>query len=122
MAKLTGAVPVLAARDVSGTVDFWTNRLGFIQDFAADDFAGVVRDDVTLYISRVEEQVVSDNTQAWVSVRGLDELYAEWAAVVSTDFGDTSGPAMTEIGERPWGREFAVRDPAGNCVHFVAED
>ncbi|MGW4420564.1 bleomycin resistance protein [Streptosporangium sp. NPDC004631] len=122
MAKLTGAVPVLAARDVSGTVDFWTSRLGFVQDFAEDDFAGVVRDDVTLYISWVEEQVVSDNTQAWVSVRGLDEVYAEWAAVVSTDFGDTSGPAMTGIGERPWGREFALRDPAGNCVHFVAED
>lgn len=49
VAKLTGAVPVLASRDVSGTVDFWTNRLGFVQDFAEDDFAGVVRDDVTLY-------------------------------------------------------------------------
>lgn len=121
MAKLTGAVPVLTARNVSETADFWTKKLGFTQEFAEKDFAGVVRDDVTLYISWVEDQVVADNTQAWVSVRGLEKIYAEWAAVVSTDFSRVPGPAMTEISDRPWGREFAVRDPAGNCVHFVAE-
>nr|AAA93513.1 thymidylate:zeocin resistance protein:NDP kinase fusion protein [Cloning vector pZEO-SG4] len=122
MAKLTSAVPVLTARDVAGAVEFWTDRLGFSRDFVEDDFAGVVRDDVTLFISAVQDQVVPDNTLAWVWVRGLDELYAEWSEVVSTNFRDASGPAMTEIGEQPWGREFALRDPAGNCVHFVAEE
>nr|AIW09265.1 GFP/zeocin fusion protein [Cloning vector pTcHS-Nluc/Orange-G/Zr] len=121
-AKLTSAVPVLTARDVAGAVEFWTDRLGFSRDFVEDDFAGVVRDDVTLFISAVQDQVVPDNTLAWVWVRGLDELYAEWSEVVSTNFRDASGPAMTEIGEQPWGREFALRDPAGNCVHFVAEE
>ncbi|MGM1691900.1 phleomycin/bleomycin binding protein Ble-Sh, partial [Bacillus cereus group sp. BceL183] len=116
------AVPVLTARDVAGAVEFWTDRLGFSRDFVEDDFAGVVRDDVTLFISAVQDQVVPDNTLAWVWVRGLDELYAEWSEVVSTNFRDASGPAMTEIGEQPWGREFALRDPAGNCVHFVAEE
>ena len=57
MAKLTSAVPVLTARDVAGAVEFWTDRLGFSRDFVEDDFAGVVRDDVTLFISAVQDQV-----------------------------------------------------------------
>lgn len=121
MGKLTGAVPVLTALDVPGTVEFWTTKLGFSLDFAQDDFASVVRDDVTLFISQVADQVVPDNTLAWVYVRRLDDLYAEWAKVVSTDFADSSGPALTGITDQPWGRDFALRDPAGNCVHFAAD-
>ncbi|GHE27139.1 hypothetical protein GCM10017673_31490 [Streptosporangium violaceochromogenes] len=75
------------------TADFWTKKLGFTQEFAEKDFASVTRDGVTLYISWVEDQVVPDNTQAWVSVRGLEKIYAEWAAVVSTDFSRVPGPA-----------------------------
>ncbi|GAA4866785.1 hypothetical protein GCM10023222_20500 [Saccharopolyspora cebuensis] len=121
MPKMTAAVPVLTAVDVPAAVEFWS-LLGFTREFAESDFAGVGRDDVTLFICSVDDQVVPDNTQAWVEVHGLDDLHAEWAgALLSTDYRDTSGPAITAISDQPWGREFAVRDRAGNCVHFVGE-
>ncbi|MCD9144947.1 bleomycin resistance protein [Streptomyces albireticuli] len=119
MVKFTGAVPVLTAVDVRADVAFWVGTLGFEEDFVEADFAGVRRGDVHLFISRTEHQIVADNTSAWVEVTDADELFAEWSRVVSTDYADTSGPAMTEVGESPAGREFAVRDPAGNCVHFA---
>ncbi|ARZ66005.1 phleomycin/bleomycin binding protein [Streptomyces albireticuli] len=121
MVKFTGAVPVLTAVDVAADVAFWVGTLGFEEDFAEPDFAGVHRGDVHLFISRTEHQIVADNTSAWVEVTDVDALFAEWSRVVSTDYRDTSGPAMTAVGESPAGREFAVRDPAGNCVHFANE-
>ncbi|MEW2579739.1 bleomycin resistance protein [Streptomyces syringium] len=121
MVKFTGAVPVLTAVDVLADVAFWVDALGFEEDFADRDFAGIHRGDVQLFISRTEHQVVADNTSAWVEVVGLDALHEEWSRVVSTDYADVSQPAMTEVGDSPAGREFALRDPAGNCVHFAAE-
>ncbi|GAA0493355.1 VOC family protein [Streptomyces sp. NPDC046215] len=122
MVKFTGAIPVLTAVDVPAAVSFWVKSLGFTEDFADAAFAGVHRGDVHLYLSRTEHQVVADNTSAWIEVTGLDELYEEWSGVVSTDYSDTSGPALTGIENSPAGREFAVRDTAGNCVHFVAAE
>ncbi len=121
MVKFTGAIPVLTAVDVPAGVAFWVGTLGFEEDFADDGFAGIHRGDVQLFISRTEHQLVADNTSAWVEVLGLDELHAQWSRVLSTDYADASGPAMTAVTDTPWGREFAVRDPAGNCVHFAAE-
>ncbi|MEU5127904.1 bleomycin binding protein BLMA [Streptomyces mobaraensis NBRC 13819 = DSM 40847] len=120
MVKFLGAVPVLTAVDVPANVSFWVDTLGFEKDFGDRDFAGVRRGDVRLHISRTEHQIVADNTSAWIEVTDPDALHEEWARAVSTDYADTSGPAMTPVGESPAGREFAVRDPAGNCVHFTA--
>ncbi|MFI9722915.1 bleomycin resistance protein [Streptomyces sp. NPDC052396] len=122
MTKFSGAVPVLTAVDVPANVSFWVNTLGFRKDFGDGDFAGVSRGDVRLYISRTEHQIVADNTSAWIEVTDPDALHTEWAAEVSTDYANASGPAMTQVGDSPAGREFAVRDPAGNCVHFAAAE
>ncbi|MFJ6808469.1 bleomycin resistance protein [Streptomyces anulatus] len=118
MAALVSGVPVLTALDVPATQRFWTEVLGFTEDFRSGEFGGVSRDGVELFICSVEDQVVPDNTQAWVRVRDVDALHAEWSARVSPDYADPGHPAMTPIGEVPWGREFGVRDPAGNLVHF----
>lgn len=121
MVKFTGAVPVLTAVDVLANVAFWTETLGFRKDFGDAVFAGVSRGGLELFVSRTDDQVVADNTSAWVRVRGVDDLHKAWSAVVSTRYADPSGPAMTEVGDSPAGRGFALRDPAGNCVHFVAD-
>ncbi|ORT56067.1 VOC family protein [Streptomyces sp. CB03238] len=118
MADLVSGIPVLTALDVPATQKFWTEVLGFSEEFRGDGFAGVSRDGVELFICSVEDQTVPDNTQAWVRVRDVDAFHAEWSARVSLNYGDPSHPAMTEIQELPWGREFGVRDPAGNLVHF----
>lgn len=115
--RLRSAVPVLTALDVAAAAAFWT-ELGFAAELVQDDFAKLRRDDVQIFIAAVRDQVVPDNTQAWVRVSGLAALHAEWARTLSTDWCDASGPAMTPIVDQPWGPDFAVRDAAGNCVHF----
>lgn len=119
--RLSMAIPVLTTEDVRATLAWWVGTLGFEEDFAEEDFAGMRRDDVTMYLCHHELRGELNGTQAWVIVTGVDELYAEWSKVVSTDYSDISGPALTGISDQPWGREFALRDPSGNCVHF-AED
>lgn len=119
MSGLISAVPVLVALDVPRTKSFWVDVLGFEEDFEVEDFAGISRDDVEIFICSVDDQLVPDNTQAWVRCANLDSLHAEWAAHLSLDYSDVSGPAMTQIREVPWGREFGLRDPGGNLVHFM---
>ncbi|MFF9118724.1 bleomycin resistance protein [Streptomyces massasporeus] len=120
MPALVSGIPVLTALDVPATQRFWTEVLGFDEEFATEEFGGVSRDGVELFICSVDEQVVPDNTQAWVRVRDIDALHAEWSARVSQDYADPSHPAITALAEVPWGREFGLRDPAGNLVHFSA--
>ncbi|GIJ21045.1 bleomycin resistance protein [Micromonospora lutea] len=120
MPQLLSAIPVLAARDVAANTAFWVNVMGFTLTFSVDGFAGVARDDIKLYIGQVDDQRIADNTQAWLIAADIDALFEELSVVLSTDYEDASQPAMTAITDRPWGREFAVRDQAGNCVHIVA--
>jgi hypothetical protein len=116
--RLQSAVPVLTALDVATNATFWVEKLGFTKGIDTEGFASVRRDEIELFICAVNNQMIPDNTQAWVRVSGLTLLHAEWAKKISTHFSDASGPAMTMIESQPWGQDFAVRDVAGNCVHF----
>lgn len=121
MSELREAIPVLAAVDVAGTVAFWVDVLGFNRDFEVDGFAGISRAGVHLYVSGTPDQVVPDNTQAWIVAADIEALHAEWASRVPAETPDHPAPALAPPGRTPWGTfEFALRDPAGNCVHFVA--
>jgi hypothetical protein len=119
--RLKSAVPVLTALDVRANAAFWVEKLGFTKGIDTEDFASVRRDEIELFICAVDNQMIPDNTQAWVRVSGLSLLHTEWAQKISMHFSDASGPAMTMIELQPWGRDFAVRDVAGNCVHFNEE-
>jgi hypothetical protein len=118
ISRLKSTVPVLTALNVRENVAFWVERLGFTKGIDTEGFASVRRDEIELFICAVDNQLIPDNTQAWVRVSGLELLHAEWAQRISINYGDASGPTMTPIEEQPWGRDFAVRDTAGNCVHF----
>lgn len=120
MSEMLGAIPVLAAVDMKANVDFWVEALGFTREFETDGFAGLTRDAARVYVSSTPDQLVPDNTMAWVMVRDLDALHAEWAERVPPEDATHPKPAMTPPHDTPWGsREVTVRDPAGNCVHFV---
>jgi hypothetical protein len=116
--RLKSAVPVLTALDVAAALSFWVEKMGFSGSLLDKGFAKIQRDEIELFICSVDSQLVPDNTQAWIRVSGLEQLREEWAQKISTNFCDPSGPAITEITQQPWGRDLAVRDVAGNCVHF----
>jgi hypothetical protein len=119
VARFTQAVPVLTAVDVAANTTFWVEKLGFDGGIIGDGFAIVRRDDIEIFISSVQDQVVPDNTMAWLRVDNVDDLHAEWSRHVPAE-RDVDGTVITAISEQPWGREFVVIDPTGNCVHVAA--
>lgn len=121
MPKFQYAVPTLGAVDVKRAKKFWVKKLGFKEEFGDSQFAGIRSDDVGLFITRVDDPSAPHNIMAWIIVDDVAELHKQWSAVLSTDYAGTDGPAMTGVGDSPMGREFAVRDTEGNCVHFVTE-
>lgn len=118
MARMRRAVPVLAAVDVEKNARFWIDRLGFEGGVVADGFAIVRRDDIEVFISSVSDQIVPDNTMAWLRTDDIEALHADWSSRVPTD-RSVDGTLITPITDQPWGREFVVIDPAGNCVHVT---
>ncbi len=118
MSELVSAIPTLAATDVPSTMAFWVNTLGFQVSFSVDGFAAVVRDRVKLYI---RAGTAGAATETWITVRGLDELHAEWAGRLPRLTEATAEPGLSPIGRQLWGRECLVRDRAGNVIHFIDE-
>jgi catechol 2,3-dioxygenase-like lactoylglutathione lyase family enzyme len=126
---LQGVHPVLAANDVSASIDFF-GRLGFSEIFrdvsAGPKYAAVRRDDVELHIQwAASDQWVAgiDRPAYRFLVSDVDALFEEFtnAGGLSSQSGHRSPwarPAKT-----PWGtREFHVRDPGENSLQFYQPD
>ena len=117
--------PVLMARDVSASVDFF-RRLGFSSVFAdaptAPRYAVVVRDACELHLQWQDAsqwEGSRDRPTYRFQVEDVDRLFEELeAAGVAPDTADPPSPWVRPA-ETPWGtREFHLRDPAGNGLQF----
>jgi lactoylglutathione lyase len=116
--RLSAVHPVLAARDVMESVRFF-ERLGFtprfVDDAQAPRYGVIARDAVELHLQWADgAQWVEglDRPVYRFPVDDVDALHQAWAKPAST--GPYAQPADT-----PWGtREFHLRDPAGNGLHF----
>ncbi len=118
MTKLINAVPVLAAVDFPAAVEFWREVLGF-EGTVHGNFATLSRDGVDLFLGEVEEQLIPDNTMAWIRTDDVPGMHTDWSTrIAESRFADRI--RLADPQQRPWGTEFAIVDPAGNCVH-VAE-
>lgn len=117
--------PVLAARDVATSVAFF-HRLGFATTFLdspeSPRYAAVVRDGCELHLQWQDAsnwQGAGDRPTFRFLVSDVDRLFQEFQA--SGVAPDPSVPASPWAvpGDTPWGtREFHLRDPGGNGLHF----
>lgn len=118
MGDLLSSRLVLAVRDLRASTTFYTDVLGFTQDFADDS-------GVWSFLSRARFKVMlgecpndppaSDlgchSYVAYVTVDGVDALYEE----LSRRGAEIISVPTTE----PWGmREFAIRTPDGHRIRF----
>lgn len=117
--------PVLAVPDVTETVAFYRDKLGFHVDFVEGDppvHARVCADPTyatpTVHI-RFEPLPagtdVSSSVYLWLHVgAGLDELFSLYRA--------RGVEVVEEPSDRPWGlRQFTIRDCNGYVATFCAE-
>lgn len=112
--KYKNAVPVISTEDVSATVAYYTDVLGFSKHFIYGDppvYAGVERDGVLLYIT-LDEQLAST-----LKSSGLHPDVFLWVQDVDKVFEDhkkRGAKIFEDISDRPWdARQYVVEDPNG---------
>ena len=106
------ANPILRVEDMSRSVRFYTEKLGFaLEEWSGDDFGCVTRDGATIYLSLGDQG--APGTWVWVGVEDVAALYAEYQA------------RGIEIGEPPvnypWACEMRLRDPDGHVLRFGSD-
>lgn len=113
--QLQRAMPVLDCADLSRSLAFYKDKLGFAATTWGEPptFAILQRGTVTLALAKVAvgRAAVSRNWAAYVYVRDADGLYAELVA---------AGVAIAEPPvTRPYNcRDFVVDDPDGHIIAF----
>lgn len=119
MANLTRVRCVLAVRNLSTSVDYYTNVLGLAIDFTAPGWAFLSRGSFRLMLGECADAIPAQETGdhsyfVYVTVEGIDELYDELVG---------NGATLTQsLSDKPWGmREFGVRTPDGHRIMFGQE-
>ncbi|QJW93751.1 VOC family protein [Frigoriglobus tundricola] len=123
-ADITAVHPVLMARDVTASIDFYV-RLGFATAFRDDPtvprYAAIRRGRVELHLQWADPGQWAhpgDRPAYRFLAPDVDALHAEFVAAGALAAG-ASGSPWAVPKETPWGtREFHVRDPGGNVLQF----
>ena len=110
---------VLAVRDLSASVDYYTGVLGLAVDFTAPGWAFLSRGSFRVMLGECTDAMpaheLGDHSYfVYVTVEGIDELYDDLVR---------NGATLTQIlGDKPWGmREFGVKTPEGHRIMFGQE-
>ena len=109
---LIAAVPVLNVSDVSKSVAFYKDRLGFTPIFEFGPYAGVQRGPIEIHLDGGQHDFSARPTCCRFHIRGIDSLYEEMdkQGVVKPD---------ERLETAPHGmRQFSVLDADGNRITF----
>lgn len=129
MVKIMRAIPALPVRDVSRSVEFYRDKLGFTLAYRQEGFARFERDAAEIHVwaaadeswrTRSGSEPVCSGAESFIAgtascrvhVEGVDELYETFQPLgILHPHG--------EIVDQWWGsREFAAVDPDGNLITF----
>lgn len=119
--KLEGISPIVPVRDVSRTVAFYRDVLGFdVRTEDADGSFGLVaRDSAGISLVRAGDKealrATANNISAYIWVRDLDALWAELEPnLMLLEDSRVRPPFARDYGMR----EFHVKDPDGFLIFF----
>ena len=110
---VTYAIPVLPARDLGETLDFWRDELGFRDVFRGDDYGIVERDRQQVhFFSAPKVDPFTNDGGCRLGVDDVDAFHAEYREHV-----------FAPLEPKPWAtREFAVLDPNRNLIWLVGHE
>ena len=107
------AIPVLPALEISRSVTFYEQQLGFTKKFEFDDYAGLTRDGIELHLWLCENRQISENTSCRINVKNIERLYEEYQRV---DVIHPNG----KLEQKAWVlNELVILDLNGNAIHFA---
>jgi len=110
--RFEGSAPILSVTDMSASLHFYVDVLGFRNaDWGSDAFTAVNRDAARIYLCRGGQG--SPGTWAWVGVEDVQALYEEYRA---------NGAKIRHAPRNyPWALEMHVEDPDGHVLRFGSE-
>lgn len=118
-ASLTYIAPVFRVADISRSVFFYRDHLGFAVEFVYENFyAGVTRDGCHIHLKRSpatpRDQAAFEHEEhidAYIGVESAESLAATFAS--------TGVSFVVPLRYKRYGTEFYVRDPDGYVLGFV---
>lgn len=122
---LTSVAAHLYVRDLSGSTDFFTSKLGFAIDFVYGDppfYGQVSRDNARLALRSMDESFFAEDVRqrehllsASITLASADEIEQLFAAYEAADV-----PFAQTLRIEPWqAKTFIVKDPDGNLILFA---
>ena len=120
--ELIGLAPQFLVDDLSISIAYYCDRLGFANDFVYESFyASVSRDGFSIHLKCAPKTVAdrvhrkqNEHLDIYIGVRGIDALFEELK---------TKGALITrQLEQRPWScKDFYVEDPDGYILCFSEE-
>jgi len=120
--NLTSLAPQFLVDDLSTSIAYYRDRLGFEPDFVYESFyASVSRDGFAIHLKCAPKTVAdrahrkqNEHLDACVGVRGIEALFDELTS--------RGAHIIRSLEERPWGcKDFYVEDPDGYILSFSEE-
>ncbi|HBJ82985.1 MAG TPA: hypothetical protein DDZ88_03740 [Verrucomicrobiales bacterium] len=117
--SLSYIAPVFRVGDISRSLAFYGDQLGFQVDFVFESFyAGVSRDGCHIHLKHsaptTRDQKVFEREEHIDACIGVCN-----AAGLSASFAAADVPFVVPLRHMPYGSEFYVRDPDGYVLGFV---
>jgi uncharacterized glyoxalase superfamily protein PhnB len=103
--------PILYVRNIQESITYYTDALGFNEDWTTNGFTGLSRDGWRIYLS--EGGHGQPGMWLWIGVMDLDRLYQELQS--------KGAKIESEIESYEWAREFRVADLDGHILRFGGE-
>jgi catechol 2,3-dioxygenase-like lactoylglutathione lyase family enzyme len=111
--------PVLRVSDLSRSLGFYRDQLGFAVEFVYESFyAGVIRDGCHIHLKC--SSAAPRDQSALKREEHIDVCIGVYnAAALAESFALAGVPLVVPLRQMPYGREFYIRDPDGYVLGFV---
>ena len=115
--RLTQITPFVCCSNMTQSIEFYCDVLGFSVGHQADNYAFVRRDDVALRLLEVEPDtdIAAQQNAFYIDTKELDAVYLDMKPKLDPlPEGRVRSPFNQDYGQR----EFHVLDPDGTLVFF----
>jgi catechol 2,3-dioxygenase-like lactoylglutathione lyase family enzyme len=117
--SITAVAPQLRTTDLSSTIRFYTEKLGFVLEFRFENFyAGVRTGAYLIHLKQIDD---ADPSVAFVTEGGHMHLYFDTTGVVALaeHLKALGVPLTRDVHDTPWQtKEFVVQDDQGHTLYF----
>ena len=107
--QIENTIPVLPVRDLSRSIEFYKDVLGFDVEWNAGAVCSVARDRCSIMLQVSE---VAGSATVWIGLDG-DELFAA--------LEKSTAKVLQPPTNRPWAYEMKIADPDGNVIWLGAD-